>query len=201
MPTTRHPPRGETGLVFDVLGGADFRDGPPGNTPFPGATVGASALVGSGAGIALAELGSIGGLENISGHWGLNPANAVPNQGSHALSSVGDLFNGAATLGTVQLFSGTISSVEPIPPDGSLFGILDLNSIPNGGFPSGNLAYVQDEITANLLYTGILTGLDNVEPLYGTMGLPIPEPASAALMGFGLLGLVAAARRVRPGNR
>jgi len=96
------PSQGEvlTALVFDVLGGADFRDGPPGNKPFAGATVGASALVGSGNVIALGDLGTIGGLENISGHWGLNPAIIVPGQGSHAPSSVGDLFNGAATLDT-----------------------------------------------------------------------------------------------------
>ena len=163
--------------------------------------MGALALVGSGNLIALAELGTIGGLENISGHWGLNPAIVVPDRGTHALSSVGDLFNGAATLGSGQLFSGNISSVELAPPDGSQFGILDLNSIPNGGFPSGNLAYVQDEITANVLYTGILTGLTNVEPLYGTMGLPIPEPGSAALLGFGLLGLLSLGRKLEKSRR
>ena len=58
-----------------------------------------------------------------------------------------------------HLFSGTVSSIEPNPPDGSRFGIVDLNTVPNGGFPAGNLAYVRDEVVANLFYTGSLTGV------------------------------------------
>lgn len=102
-----------------------------------------------------------------------------------------------ATLGVGQLFPGTPSSIEPFPPDGSRFGILDLNSLPNGGFPTGNLAYIQDEIQATLFYTGTLTGVNQVLPVYGTEGNPIPEPGTFVLVGFGLLGLIASARQLK----
>ncbi len=132
----------------------------------------------------------------MSAHWGLNPAIVVPGHGTHALSSVGDLFNGAATMGVIQLFPGTTSSVEPFPPDGSQFGIIDADSSSGGGgWPVGSLAYVQDEIVATLLYTGTLSGVENVEPLYGTDGQPIPEPSTALLLGAGLLGLAVLGRR------
>ena len=93
--------------------------------------------------------------------------------------------------------------LEPSPPDGSRFGIIDAGSTPGGsGWPSGDLAYVQDEIIATLLYTGSLSGVDDVEPLYGTMGLPIPEPGTAALLGSGLLAVaLAGRRRSRTGSR
>ena len=193
------PSQGEVlaALVFDVQGTADFRDGPPGNTPWDGTgttqvpSVLASALEGSGAATATGEIGL-----DVSAHWGLNPAIVVAGHGTHALSSVGDLFNGAATMGVAQLFPGTMSSIEPSPPDGALFGIIDTGSSSGGaGWPAGGIAYVQDEIVATLLYTGSLTGVDNVEPLYGTEGAPIPEPSTALLLGAGLLGLAVLGRR------
>jgi hypothetical protein len=191
------PSQGEvlTALVFSVLGGADFRDGPPGNVPWGGSVL-ASALEGSGAATAFGEIGL-----DVSAHWGLNPAIVAPGHGTHALSSVGDLFNGVATLGSGQLFPGTMSSVETDPPDGSRFGIIDANSSSGGGgwpAPAGSLAYVQDEIVATLLYEGTLTGVEDVEPLYGTMGLPIPEPSTALLVASGLLGLVLSGRKRSP---
>jgi hypothetical protein len=187
------PSQGEVlgALVFDVLGGADFRDGPPGNTPF-GGTVTASALEGADAATALGEIGL-----DVSRHWGLNPAISVLGHGSHALSSVGDLFNGAATVGSGQTFAGPLSSVEPTPPNGAAFGIIDSGSSSGGsGWGSvGTQAFVQDEIVAQLFYIGSLSGVENVEPLYGTMGLPIPEPGTALLIGLGLIGLASNKRR------
>lgn len=188
------PSQGEvlTALVFSVLGGADFRDGPPGNVPWGGSVL-ASALEGDDAAAAQAVIGL-----DVSAHWGLNPAISVPGEGTHALSSVGDLFNGAATLGSGQLFPGTLGPVETSPPDGAPFGIIDANSASGGsGWGMTDLAFVQDEILATLLYTGSLSGVEKVEPLYGTMGLPIPEPGTAALLGSGLLGLALAGRRRR----
>ncbi len=191
------PSQGEllTALVFDVLGGADFRDGPPGNVPWGGSVL-ASALEGSGAATAFGEIGL-----DVSAHWGLNPAIAVAGKGTHALSSVGDLFNGAATMGSMQLFPGTMSSIEPAPPNGSRFGIIDSASSSGGsGWPAGSLAYVQDEIVATLLYTGTLSDVESVEPLYGTMGLPIPEPGTALLVVSGFLALAWSGRRRSAGR-
>ena len=192
------PSQGEVlaGVVFDVTGGADFRDGPPGNSPWAGATVGAAALIGSGAATAVGELGTLGSLIDVTGHWGLNPALAVAGEGKHYLGSVGDVFNGAGTLGTSHLFSGTISSIETNPPNGSNFGIVDSGSSVGGtGFPSRGLAYVQDEVVATLLYTKKLKGIENVDPVYGTMGLPVPEPLTGLLMLVGLASLAFAGRR------
>jgi hypothetical protein len=208
-PTAGVPSQGEvlTGVLFEPLGSADFRDGPPGNVPF-GGVVGGETLVGNGNAIAAGELGSVmisGNLFfDVSSHWGLNPAMAVPSAfGSHYFSSVGDVLAGlnltSSTLGSGQLFGNSPSSLEPVPPNGSLFGILDLNSTSGGaGFPNGNLAYVQDEIKANILYLGTLTGVDLVRPTFGTEGNPIvPEPSTALLLGAGLLGLLGSARRAR----
>ncbi len=212
-PTAGTPSQGEvlTGLLFEPQGSADFRDGPPGNVPF-GGTVGAEVLVGSGAAIAAGELGSViinsVSYVDVSGHWGLNPAVAFDVEsgfGSHYLASVGDLLTAlnitTSTLGAIQLFPGTISSIEPSPPNGSSFGILDLNSIPNGGFPSGNIAFAQEEIVANLLYTGTLTSVNLVDGVFGTSGNPVPEPGTAALIGFGLLGLLGLGRKLKKTNR
>jgi hypothetical protein len=192
------PSQGEvlSGVVFDVLGGADFRDGPPGNTPWGGSAT-ASALEGAGAATALGEIGL-----DVSAHWGLNPAIAVPGRGTHALASVGDLFGGplagGATLGSGQRFPGTLSSVELDAPDGSRFGIIDSGSASGGGgwpSPLGTQVYVQDTVVATLLYEGNLTGVDNVVTLYGTQGLAIPEPSTGLLLGLGLLGLATQRRR------
>lgn len=192
------PSQGEalSGVLFDVIGNASFRDGPPGSSPYAGATVGASDLIGSGALTAEGELGTLGSLIDVSGHWGLNPTVSVPGEGTVFLGSVGDIFNGVDTLGSMHLFSGTISSVEPNPPNGSNFAIVDSGSSVGGmGFPSGDLAYVQDEIVATVFYTKKLQGIDNVDPVYGTMGQPVPEPLTSVLMGLGLLGLAIAGRR------
>ena len=90
-----------------------------------------------------------------------------------------------------------MSSIEPSPPNGSRFGIIDSGSSSGGGgWPAGSLAYVQDEIVATLLYTDILTGVDTVEPLYGTDGLAlVPEPTTALLLATGLIGLAIYRRR------
>ena len=104
-------------------------------------------------------------------------------------------------MGTAHILGTLQSSLEtfPPPPDGSLFAIVDgATTVGGGGWPSGSLAYIQNEIRAELSYRGTLTGVDLVEPLFGTDGLPlIPEPGTGSLLAFGLLGLAASRRRLR----
>ena len=48
----------------------------------------------------------------------------------------------------------------------------------------------QNKLTATLRYTGTLTDISHMRPLFGTDGVAIPEPSTAALLAFGLVGLV-----------
>jgi hypothetical protein len=54
--------------------------------------------------------------------------------------------------------------------------------------------WVQNEILATLRYDGSaspLTGIDDVAPIFGTEGRPLPEPGTGLLLGLALLTLAA----------
>jgi hypothetical protein len=94
----------------------------------------------------------------FSGDPGLDPI---------LLGSVGDITFGSQTasgLGVPHLFAGSPSSVEPNPPDGIDFALIDPNTCTTSGCPTNSLgldtsldglrAYLQSEFTAALPYTG-----------------------------------------------
>jgi hypothetical protein len=178
-----------------------------------------SIFVGSGASQASSDLGT-----NVTHHWGFAVNAALPGAtgstpggplGSHVLSSVGDagvIKDGGGNviaglegvIGMDDLFtSGVLSNVETNPPDGTSFSLVDGDTCDSSG--CGSLAegfqnslgrvWIQSQIKANLVYDGTLTNIASADPIFGTEGLPIPEPGTAALVGFGLLGLLAVGRR------
>lgn len=75
-----------------------------------------------------------------------------------------------------------------------------------GGFQdSHNRVWSQNEAIGTLVYDGAtnkLTGVGNVEPLFGTEGrILVPEPSTAPLAGLGVLGLAYFAERRRHRHR
>jgi hypothetical protein len=175
-------------------------------------------LVGAGSATATVELAS-GDDIDVTRHWGFDLlAEPVPAAGgtrmlgSYVVSSVGDVANGTPILGNVGLIgrhdlftgSGSISSVEPNPPNGTHFSIVNDDTCSAGtcgglkeGFQDNkNRTWVQNSLTVWLHYDGQLTSLSKVEPLFGTDGNPtfvVPEPG----IGLLVLGLVALAREQR----
>ena len=167
-------------------------------------TVAAEAIVGAGSDDIVSGL-------DVTRHWGFVSgfsSSHAPPLGTNLFSSVGDAFPDTDVLGNADLFtSGTLNSaVENNPPDGTSFSIVDDNTCSagtcgslTGGFQdSQNRAWIQNTATGTLKYDGTtnkLTSIDNVDPIFGTEGRPIPEPGTLGLMGLGLLGLWSMARR------
>jgi hypothetical protein len=192
-----------TGVTFDPAGSI--------TVSAASSTVLAPTLVGSQAATATAQLGNttIDGVsgEIVSGHWafrddlenGLDPnvPVAFDGLGNYALFSVGDVTFGGVKLdviGMEYLLPGTISTVEPNPPDGIPFGVVDPDTTDLAGGEDTVLA--QSSTSAFLNYDGLLDSVGNVRPHFGTDGV-VPEPGTAFLLGSGLLGLGIAGRRRR----
>ncbi len=171
-------------------------------------TVSAESLVGAGSDDALSDFGAASNSNvDVSGHWGFVSGFASSDSlGSNVFSSVGDAFPNTDVVGNADLFSGTISSIELNPPDGTSFSIVDDNTCTGppgtptcsgltGGFQDmQNRAWIQNEATGTLVYDGTtnkLTSVGNVDPLFGTEGRPlgVPEPSTMLLLGSGLAGL------------
>lgn len=175
-------------------------------------------LVGSASAAATADLMS-GTHLDVTRHWGFDQllvpvpeAGGSGMLGSYVVSAVGDVANESPILGNVGLIgsddlftgSGTISGVEPNPPNGTHFTIVnDATCSPDtcgglrGGFqdPLGRV-WIQDTVWISLHYDGLLESVSKVEPIYGTNGLPgfvIPEPG----VGLLLLGLLPLLGRLR----
>ncbi len=202
-----------SGVVFDAFdenaAGFDL------DVTLSNSTAVASSLVGAGSDDAYSDFGVSDGAVDVSGHWGFVSGYAsthVPPLGSNVLSSVGDVLPDMGVLGNMDLFDGIISGVEPSPPDGTSFSIVDPNtctgppgsptcgSLAEGFQDSQNRAWVQNMLTATLEYDGSthkLTDIDNVDPIFGTEGRPIPEPSVVALLLLGVTGLAAAGTRLR----
>jgi hypothetical protein len=173
----------------------------------------AESLVGAGSDDALADFGSGNSNVDVSGHWGFVSGFASSGSlGTNLLSSVGDAAPDTDVLGSSDLFSGTISGIEPNPPDGTSFSIVDdatctgppgspsCGSLGGGFQDSNDRAWIQNVGTATLAYDGTtykLTSIADVDPIFGTEGNQVPEPGTAALLGLGLLGFAAAGRRSR----
>ncbi|MGI9627035.1 MAG: hypothetical protein ACR2QM_09380 [Longimicrobiales bacterium] len=205
-----------SGVVFDA-----FSNGSPIDLAviLSSSAVDADSLVGAGSDDALSDFGA-GSNNNVdvSGHWGFVSGHASSGSlGSNVFSSVGDVFPDTGALGAADVFSGIVSSVEFNPPDGTPFSIVDDNTCTGppgmptcsgltGGFQdSNNRAWIQNEVTGTLVYDGTtnkLTGVGNVDPLFGTEGrILVPEPATAPLAGLGVLGLGYFAERRRHRRR
>ncbi len=162
-------------------------------------TVNAESLVGAGSADALSDFGAASNSNvDVSGHWAfVSGFVSSGSLGSNVFSSVGDAFPDTDVVGMADVFSGTISSIELNPPDGTSFSIVDDNTctgppgtptcspLTGGGFQdSKNAAWIQNEATGTLVYDGStnkLTSVGNVDPLFGTEGRPlglIPEPSA-----------------------
>jgi hypothetical protein len=187
------------GVIFEAVGtGVSFAGT---------GTVTAEAFVGPEAGQASSDLGL-----DVSGHWGFKTVDLSAyslSATSQVLSSVGDVFGGPGgfapffppggpTVGSMDIIDATVqSSVESMPPDGASFGIVDdttCNPTCLNGFASMG-AYIQNSAVAVLDYSGTIDSIENVVPIFGTEGMPIPEPAAGGLLTLGLLGLLWKARR------
>jgi hypothetical protein len=97
-------------------------------------------------------------------------------------------------VGVDNTLPGTLyGSAESNPPNGNPFATLNdatdaLNDAPYGDHADS--VWNQNKLTATLRYTGTLTDISHMRPLFGTDGVAIPEPSTAALLALGLVGLV-----------
>jgi hypothetical protein len=138
--------------------------------------------------------------EEVTNHWGVRNdlSSQFANLGTNILSSVGDVTFGGVTLvefmGTDTLLPGGVDWDGEAQPNGIPFAVVDPNTTSLIG-ASGDVVLAQSSTTGFLIYDGSLTGIDNVTPLFGTDGIPIPEPSTALLLGLGLVGLAAHRRR------
>jgi hypothetical protein len=170
----------------------------------------APTLVGSQSATAISDLGSdtqgsVTGTA-VTPHWAFRDdlvfdagdgLDAVPIEwaeiGDLVISSVGDVTYAGVTsdqTSGIHLLPGTPSSVELNPTNGAPFGVVDPFTTGVTG-EAGDVANAQGTTSVFLIYSGSLTGIDNVLPLFGTDGIAVPEPSTALLlvMGLGMLGL------------
>jgi hypothetical protein len=190
--------QGYAGVTWDMLGGAALGDQTNADVISP-------TLVGGQSATAIIDLNDIT-IDGVSGeettaHWGVRTdlTSILPLAGTNILSSVGDVTLGPLTtidfMGVDSLLTGgETSSVESNPPDGIPFSIVDPFTTMLAG-EAGDVVLAQSTTTAFLIYDGSLTGIDNVQPLFGTDGVMVPEPGTGLLIAIALVGVLV--RRAR----
>jgi hypothetical protein len=194
-----------TGLTWDISGFTGEL------VPFilGGAVLGpASTLIG-------ADATDFGGVTDLSGAWAFKDNIEVTaiDLGSYGVGAIGDIFFGTEdSFGKKDLFDE--ASQIGSSPNGIDFGLVPkvsgpdddpftLDSLkpkdssnPNGFKNQGPV--VQNEMLFSWLIEGdTLTQaqIENVTPLFGSEGVPIPEPTTMLLLGTGLVCLAGLGRK------
>ena len=112
----------------------------------------------------------------------------------YIVSAVGDIDNGAETLGNADLF---ISPGSGNQPNGIDYGIVSDDFADLSGNSLNQEPLIQNMLT--LTFRGpmgmTMDGITDVQPFFGTDGRAIPEPGTLGLLGAGLLGLAWRRRR------
>jgi hypothetical protein len=141
------------------------------------------------------------GTTDISGHYGFRDDLAITDLGSYILSSVGDVTAGGTTnidvVGVDNLLPGAFySGAESNPPNGNPFATLNdaTSAFLNQYGDDSDGVWNQNTLSASLRYTGTLSEVTDISPLFGTDGV-VPEPSTALLLGAGLTCLGIRARR------
>lgn len=188
-----------TGLLWDI-------------DDFSGDLVPISAEIADGPGLIGAHKDYFAGAD-LAGAWayrtGISIA-SMPKLGSYGIGAVGSV-NFESTFGPGDLF-GTALKVNQ--PNGIDFGLVPL-ATDDGDFTldslppnqSSNLDGFKNEgpvVQYSMLFTWNIEGEDltqaqigNVIPIFGSDGVPIPEPSTMLLIGTGLIGLVGFRRKFK----